>query len=119
MDERRQYIRIDKSTAVSYRVLEQFLGSGSRSKNISEGGICLPLHQRFGVGVVLELKIHLAELSQPILAIGKVVWLEEKKEDVNFPFELGIQFIKISPADKNKIITHISNNRSTGIRPLE
>ena len=119
MDERRKYIRIDGSTAISYRVLKQFLGSGSRSKNISEGGICLPIHQRFEIGVVLELKIHLAELSHPILAVGKVVRLEEKKQGVNFPFELGIQFIKISPADKNKIIAHIANNDSTGMRPLK
>lgn len=106
MDERRNYIRIDRSMSVGYRVVKHVLGSGARSRNISAGGICLPMQQRFEVGVMLELTIDIAEINT-ISAIGQVVWTKFR-DDIHFPFELGIKFIKIARADREKLIAHIS-----------
>jgi c-di-GMP-binding flagellar brake protein YcgR len=109
MEERRKIIRISASMTISYRVMRGFILSSSRSKDISAGGICLPTWHRFEPGVALELKIYLTEFSKPIEAIGEVVWLNEKN-DIRFPYLLGIKFVKIDEADRDKIKDHIKKS---------
>jgi len=57
MKEQRQFIRVDKSFEVAFYEVKEFLHSGSRSKNISEGGICLPVNRNFAVGSLLKVEI--------------------------------------------------------------
>ncbi len=106
MKERRHYIRINKAFSVSYRVLKDFLTSSSHSRNISEGGICLPIYHRFEPGVVLALKIAILEFNISIKAIGEVVWFKEVN-DAKHPFWVGIKFVEISDSDQNKLRSYI------------
>jgi c-di-GMP-binding flagellar brake protein YcgR len=101
MENRRQHIRVSKSLEVKYRILNGFLRSGSRSTDVSKGGICLPIIQRLDSGTTLELEICLGEMTKSIEAIGEVVWLSHRKGG-QFPFEVGIKFIKIAPIDIDK-----------------
>lgn len=122
MSERRKYIRISDSLIISYRALNAFLRSGSRTKDISQTGICLPIPQRLEPGALLELEIHLREFEKTIVVTGKVVWIKERK-NAQFPFEAGIEFIKIDPSDRDKIFSYINeklkNNTSTEVHWLE
>ncbi|MBL7131678.1 MAG: PilZ domain-containing protein [Candidatus Omnitrophica bacterium] len=98
MKERRQYIRISKFLEVTYRIADGFLRSGSRSIDVSGRGIRLPTFQRLEPRTILELEIRLLESRKSIVATGEVAWLREKRGK-QFPYEIGIKFIKIAPID--------------------
>lgn len=106
MEERRKYVRIDNSLSVSYRVLKSYLTSSSHSRNISEGGISLPINHKFDPGVVLALKIQIIEWDISIKAVGEVVWIKELK-DAAFTFLTGIKFIEIDPEGYAKLRKYI------------
>ncbi len=112
MDERRKYVRIDNALSVSYRELKGFFTSSSRSRNISEGGICLPIHHKFDPGVVLALKINIIEWGVFIKAVGELVWVEELK-DGTFTFLTGIKFIQIDPEGYVKLRRYITKLNQT------
>jgi len=118
MQEQRQYIRLSKSLVVGYKIKGQFLSSGGRSKNISAGGICLPIFQMLNLGTILDLEVHLKEFEKPIKVTGEIIWIT-KREDVRLPFEAGIKFIKIDPSERNKIFYYISHDDQADIKWIE
>lgn len=121
MKERRHYIRISKALSVSYRILKDFLTSSTHSRDISEGGICLPIHHRFEPGTVLALKIAILEFGISIKAIGEVVWFKEIN-DTKYPFCVGIKFIEISDSDHNKLRNYLDKVKpadSTKVKLLD
>jgi len=106
MQERRKFIRIGKSLKISYQVLETLLRGGSRSKDISEGGICLYIYEELKSGLILKLWIELEKSKKPIVAISRVVWCR-KRAGIEPPFEIGIRFIQIDPQDLVKLRKYI------------
>lgn len=106
MEKERRNSRIDESLSVSYRIINSRFAVSMPSKNISADGICLPVFQKLEKGMLLHLNIKLSELASPIEAVGEIIWRTEKK-DAKFPFEIGIRFIKIAPADKEKIFEYV------------
>jgi len=118
MEEHRQHIRVSKALTISYKIPSQFITSGCSSKNISGGGICMPIMQGYASGLVLELKFKLRELSVPIIAFGKIVWTR-KTDNAVFPFEIGVTFIEIDPRDRYKIMSHIQQDNSGVVKWLE
>lgn len=106
MEEKRKYIRLPDSLIIRYRVVNTFLRSSSRSKDISEGGVCLSSSQRFNLGTSLELKIQLQEFAEPIIVIGEVKWLKETG-NAQLPFLLGVRFIKIDLRERDKLCEHL------------
>ncbi len=112
MTDNRKYIRINKSSEVSYKILRKFMKSGTRSSNISIGGICLPTVQRLNPGTFLELEISFVEIESIVKAVGEIIWINEKKQGES-PFEIGIKFIDISLSDVeliNKMILNFKEN---------
>lgn len=106
MEERRKYIRINESLAVHYQILKAFMKSGSRSKDISGGGICFPVLQNIPVGTILELEIESPQIVRSIKATGMVKWIK-KRENLQFPYEIGVEFINIDSTDRNNLINYI------------
>ncbi len=114
MEEKRKYFRVDNALSVSYRILKGYFVSSSRSRNVSEGGICLAMHQKFDPGVVLALKIHILEWDVSIKAVGEVVWLIEKM-DRDYTFLAGIKFIDIPPKDYEKLCRYIEQLKKINV----
>ena len=112
-EEKRRYVRIDKRFSVSFRKVKDFLSSGSRNKNISEGGICLPLYQYFPEGSLLEVEINSDDFKAPIKAKVRLVWIV-KKADPSFPFEAGLEFLEIAPAEREELRNYIKNYAAEG-----
>jgi c-di-GMP-binding flagellar brake protein YcgR len=79
----------------------------SRSEDISEVGMRLAAMQRLRPGMVLELNFSLQESTDPIKTRAKIVWQDSRK-NVYFPFSLGMEFIEITPIDRNQIKNYIS-----------
>lgn len=102
MQERRRALRIAKSLCVSYQRVKSVKKSGSRNLNISSEGICLPVDQNLEVGTILEIELSALNMQKSITALGKVVWMR-RRDDVRFPFEVGLEFREISDADKETI----------------
>ena len=107
MSEHRGYIRLRESLKIDYKIVEPVGGlGGSFSEDISGGGIRLPLKERLRPGTILDLEIHLPEFTEPIKATGEVVWLHGR-DNVEFPFVVGIKFIKIDQFDRGKLLNYI------------
>jgi c-di-GMP-binding flagellar brake protein YcgR len=108
MKERREYIRIDESFRITYRVISppHSKAGDSTGVNISEGGISFPSSQELCPGFILELGISFRKTMEPIVATGEVTWVTER-DDPKYPHMLGIKFIQITPRDKDRIYYHI------------
>ena len=116
MDEHRQYVRINRFLEIHYRILKSMMKTGSSSKDISAGGICFPVFQNMQPGTILELEIDSEEIGGHIKATGEIRWIR-KKEDIHYPYEIGIAFININPADRDKLINYVkerSKDRGPG-----
>jgi c-di-GMP-binding flagellar brake protein YcgR len=112
MAEQRKHIRITYNISITYKVIGHILQSSTRTEDISEGGIRMPSKQRFDLGMILGLDITLSGEIKSIPAEGEIVWIKETRK-IQFPYMLGIKFIKIHPLDLAKIksfITKMSSN---------
>ena len=111
MEERRRFVRLSTLVKVEYAVIGKSSEElSSSTKNISLGGICLFLDDMVDMGTILELKMFIAQESLPINAMGKVVWIEEfglGEEDKRKHIEAGIEFIRISDADRERLSQYI------------
>ncbi|MFA7677164.1 MAG: PilZ domain-containing protein [Candidatus Omnitrophota bacterium] len=106
MKERRQSIRINDSLKVSYQVIKSFRLVSTQSKDISEGGMSLPILQRLSPGMALDLEIYLSDSQKPIKATGEIMWSKEVT-GLKFPYMVGVKFLKINPAALNRIRNYV------------
>jgi len=96
MDEKRKSPRIRTSAVVSYKVQAARLAGGSRIKDISETGICIPSKVYFPVDSILELEIRSDDLEKPIKVLAKVVRIANRDKG-KFSFEVGLLFLGVPP----------------------
>jgi c-di-GMP-binding flagellar brake protein YcgR len=106
-EEKRKFERLNILTDVSFtREDSPDARALSVTKNISAGGVCFIAYEQPQEGDLLNLKIYLPEQSKPVIALGKVAWVREFV--IGDPvegrrFDVGVEFIKISDEDFNKI----------------
>ena len=103
--EKREFIRLDVNLEVDYRILEslkQF--KGVQTENVSEGGIRIMLPEKLEPRTHIELVIKIPNESEPVLAIGRIIWT---KPDVWGGVHMtGIQLVHIRQGDKEKLYKH-------------
>jgi len=114
MAEQRKHIRVNDSLMISYRLSKETYRTGSRSKDISEGGICFPSSRSFELGTNLELEIHMLGFKKPIVATAEVVWVQ-MRSDIKYPFLVGVKFIRINLPDRRTLHNYISGISEKGI----
>ena len=98
MDERRRFTRYDHRFEVEYSPKgDGTIYSQSVSKNISKGGICIPVLSRLvRIGDTIRVDIYIENKKTPITAMGKVAWTKETNEVAGtllLDTEAGIEFI--------------------------
>ena len=110
--QRRKYVRIPLKKEVEYQrivnIEDNFLPA--LILDISASGLKMRLKELNGVAMYQVLDLKLDKLSCAVnLLKGRVVRLEEKKDpDTGKPFyEVGIEFIDISAAQREKLIEWI------------
>ena len=106
-DERRKFTRLSVLADVSYtkKDLPQE-ENATFTKNIGKGGICLITYEQLNESDVLELTISLPNEKEPVNVTGKVCWVKPFNigtDPSGARFDVGIEFIKISDGDKQKI----------------
>jgi len=105
---KRKFKRKDISIKIEYRLALDKLGPVAQSRNVSEGGICIPLIRKLGPKAVLNLKIYLTAFKKPIRAAGKIVWTNQySPRGKKTPFIAGVKFTRLDPADRQKIKKYI------------
>jgi Tfp pilus assembly protein PilZ len=112
----REHVRIDEHLTVSYHLLKMPHGVSSRTANISRDGMRLPVLHRFSVGTLLELELTAPELQKSVKVVGEVMW-SNRRNDIRFPFEVGIRFRKIDPSDCKLLHNHIHSMYEEKKRP--
>ncbi len=122
VSERRRYVRISPPSSI--RVRYRFVEGDSEpnrspedtlSNSVSGGGLFLELSSMEPRAVEellrgekkLSLEIILPNLAEPIKALGKVVWMEGKKEGDRHFYGAGVSFIRIDEDDRDEIINYI------------
>lgn len=110
MNERRQNVRLETAVNVEYDVLKSPIEGICQTKNVSTGGLKLPIDAELEEGTLLEVKLHLTHEELPIYATGEVVWIREANKSWEGKYDIGIRFAKIDDLDKNRILALIYNS---------
>lgn len=114
MIERRKFVRLKDSLKIGYRSInDDVVGRDSFSTDIGGGGISIPVANRVKPGTRLELEISLPKQDKPVVVTGEVVWLNTR-DDVDFPFVIGVKFNNIDPFDRGKILKYITQKIRDG-----
>ena len=108
MKERREYIRLSESLKIFYKVLDSQGASrkGSFTEDLSGGGIRFAVNHHLEIGSCIELSLYLLDEKEPVVAQGEVMWLRER-DDIKFPYIVGIKFVDIKPFERGKILNYI------------
>ena len=73
------------------------------AQDISITGLRLSCQEYISLDKLLKLFINLADNSQPILAVGKVVWIKEIFGRRGLPYDIGLEFVDISQKNRERI----------------
>ncbi len=84
------------------------------TKNISKGGAFIVSDYLFERGQELTLSFRLPDDDRIILAVGRIKWVNEKEKVDGKYLEpgMGIEFVKISPADEKRIDEFVKKRSS-------
>lgn len=110
--QRREYFRLSYTQVVEYRLISSVNNSDISSykeayaTDISGGGLCLKVGENIKINDVLECKLNIDD-NGDIKFLGKVVRLGERDEELIYPQELGIKFLKIDRRDIDRIVRFI------------
>jgi len=100
MEEKRKSRRVRSNAVATFKVQSARLAGGSRIKDISETGVCLPSKHYFPIAAILELEIRSDDLNEPVKVLAKVVRVVKRDKGV-FPFEVGLVFFELSAVNKD------------------
>jgi len=114
--DRRTYIRLDKKINMRYKIFksrDELLKKGftmeqlSVTKNISAGGLLFSSSELLTIGSILELKIEVPDLGEPIECLAKVARVQEMIEDKSY--EIAAFFLDINSAQKGRLNKYIES----------
>lgn len=109
MDEKRKYVRIDSSISVAFSIIDsEHDRYTTLSKNVSLGGVMIPLKRQLTIGTKLHLELTLPNESKPISIIGEVVWQKETNiVDSGMLFNTGIKYLEIDSFEMQKLTNYL------------
>lgn len=108
IEERREFVRYDLKTTVKYKLLDMpEVEKQCESIDVCSMGLKILLREKLEKGAKLCIAFQLPDEEEIVAECTVVAW--SRKGDANI-FETGIQFLKITEEDKNKISTYIRKN---------
>ena len=69
--------------------------------------------EKLKIGTLLKFEFSLPDADKPIIAKGKIVWVEELhiiSTETRVSYDCGIEFVDISPQDQESINHHVMLN---------
>ena len=96
-----------------YPIPVRFGGDASRvqdslMKDIGAGGVRLLSRDFLPVDAKVKIEFFLTPASEPLLAVGKVVWVQ--KVPYSYQHEVGIQFVDISEGSRKRLRHFVEQN---------
>ncbi len=105
MEERRRFPRYECAFEVKYSTRgNATVESHTISKNVSRGGIRLPVSRIIRTGDLLNLDIDTNDKKLRVSAIGKVRWTNSIGRPAPLEFDAGVEFTKIDTRDAEKLV---------------
>lgn len=105
MEEKRKHMRLNAYVDVVWEKIanpvQQVSFKEDKTKNISEGGICLNINERVEIGELLDLVILLPS-QKTIRSRSRVQWVRES-EVVTKRFDVGVEFLNVSDQDQEEL----------------
>jgi c-di-GMP-binding flagellar brake protein YcgR len=116
---KRRFPRLEFDVEFKHWVLSETspTAKNSKGKNISAGGLCIMVFEKLEIGTLLKFEFALQDADNPIIARGKVVWIEELviySYETHVSYDCGIEFVDISPHDQEVISRHVMINIGDG-----
>jgi len=99
--ERREHPRAVVQIEIEFKHTIDFVTS--YMLNISKGGLFIKTDEALPLDTIVFLRFTLPGDTKLIETEGKVVWCNTKKEKGYFPRGMGIKFLRLNPADAEKI----------------
>ncbi|MBA4393367.1 MAG: hypothetical protein C0407_07425 [Desulfobacca sp.] len=99
LKERRRFLRVQ---APIFCRPAGFLKARQRIGNVSLGGLKIYSDQLFKPEARLEIEIFLPD-NQSLVEIVRVVWIKELPPNSEALYDLGLEFIRLTPEDAQKI----------------
>lgn len=113
MENRRKSPRVKANLVVSFKVQTSRLVGGTRIKDISETGVCIPSKHYLPVGSLVEMEIRADDFKEPIKTMGRVVRIVNRNDN-KFQFEVGLEFVNMSFANRNLLNSCIRHSIAHG-----
>lgn len=109
--EQRRFARLDARLPVTYCVLPATTFQGTKTKNISGGGICMAVEKPLDLGTLVEVMVKLPSRGDLVTFTAKVVWCESGKA-VQPPrsIEIGLQFVSGNSEHRQALLQYIILN---------
>lgn len=104
----RKYPRLSINVDVKYEILSAPFPKTNKigAKNLSAGGLCIMILEKVKVGTLLNFEFFLPDSDTPIMATGKVVWVEEfaiYSTETYVSYDCGVEYVDINSQDQEKI----------------
>lgn len=110
MIERRVYKRYKSDLEVEYTVNDTVeIKSRTRTVNVSEGGVCMPLNKAVRQGKKILMKIRMPTRDGEITALGKVVWKTPYEHNLADEEDAGIKFLGMYENGVNVLSKYIQS----------
>ena len=110
MVENRKFIRLRAPLPVEYRSMSKHKKQkkfSSLMKNISVGGLSLVVKEPVRAGDLIQVRIDVPHLEEPVSVVGDVVWHFSAKREQGPVHEAGIRFQEVNPSELNKILDYV------------
>ncbi|MBN1410284.1 MAG: PilZ domain-containing protein [Spirochaetales bacterium] len=93
---KRHYHRLLLVTDVEYNTEDAGSMEKSRSKDISQGGICITTSEKpLPMGKICNLRISMPESKEQIIVKGRVMWNREYETGAVKLYDNGLEFIDL------------------------
>ncbi len=112
MKNKRTAIRVSATLEVSFLEVADEPPRDLRGRNISEGGICIPL-LHLPTGSFFEIEIRSDKFKSCVKATARIAWINNR-DGGKFPYEAGLQFVDLPAAERGILHDYLEHSSAQG-----
>ena len=112
--ERRKTERIKTRLTTVFTVRGSSKEHRALTQDLGGNGMCFVLEERLRLGDLLEVKLMLPDVDQPIALVAEVIWteqIEEVRKSYQDPrMRVGVKFTQLNPKDRELLVRYAKMN---------